>query len=388
MKGLSRPLDPRLLEDLLAELGREARRFRFEVAPNPCVGAAVLSQGRVVARGFHRVWGGPHAEVEALAAARATDVPMGEWDTLVVTLEPCSTTGKTPPCTEAILGSGIRTVVAGALDPDARHRGKGLELLQARGLDVFLSEGSARLEVIAPHFLRWTGRDRLRRPRPWTIAKWAQTLSGQLSPPEDVGAGRWISGPAALADVQLLRSRVDAVVTGVGTILGDDPRLTLRPPAALEGVPPARVVVDSWLRTPPEARLFAAPGERELAGPVHILCLPASDRVRRRALEASGAKVHELRGQDRHLLDLREVFTLLWEQGFQRVLLETGPTLLRNALDAGFVDQVRVVTGNVRGGRGESMASWLVSARLLERLDREVGDDAVLEAFLESDAAG
>jgi diaminohydroxyphosphoribosylaminopyrimidine deaminase/5-amino-6-(5-phosphoribosylamino)uracil reductase len=387
MKGLSRPLDPRLLEDLLAQLGQAARQFRFEVAPNPCVGAAVLSQGQVVARGFHRVWGGPHAEVEALDAARASGVPEADWDTLVVTLEPCCTTGKTPPCTDAILASGIRIVVAGALDPDARHRGKGLELLQARGVDVYLSEGSARLEEIAPHFLRWTARDRVRRPRPWTIAKWAQTLSGHLSPPEDVGGGRWISGPAALADVQVLRSRVDAVVTGVGTILADNPRLTLRPPAWQGGKPPARVVLDSWLRTPPEARLFQAPGEHEAAGPVHILCLPGSDRVRRRGLEQLGAKVHELRGQDRHLLELREVFTLLWEQGFQRVLLETGPTLLRNALDHGFVDQVRVVTGSVRGGRGESMAPWLVSAKLLERLDREVGDDAVLEAFLESDLA-
>jgi diaminohydroxyphosphoribosylaminopyrimidine deaminase/5-amino-6-(5-phosphoribosylamino)uracil reductase len=174
------------------------------------------------------------------------------------------------------LASGIRTVVAGALDPDVRHRGKGLELLQARGVDVYLSEGSARLEDVAPHFLRWTARDRVRRPRPWTIAKWAQTLSGHLSPPEDLGGGRWISGPAALADVQLLRSRGDAVVTGVGTILADDPRLTLRPPASLAGKPPARVVLDSWLRTPPEARLFHTPGEREAAGPVHVLCLPGS----------------------------------------------------------------------------------------------------------------
>jgi len=382
MKGLTNSLDPRLLEDLLAQLGREATAFRFEVAPNPCVGAAVLSQGRVVARGFHRHWGGPHAEIEALAAARASDVPMAEWDTLVVTLEPCSTTGKTPPCTDAILASGIRTVIAGALDPDPRHRGKSLELLRDRGIEVYLSEGSARLEIVAPHFLRWTSHDRLRRPRPWAIAKWAQTLSGHLSPPEDIGGGRWISGPEALADVQVLRSRVDAVITGVGTILSDDPRLTLRLPTHTERRAPARVVLDSWLRTPPEARLFAAPGPDERAGPVHVLCLPGSDRVRRRGLEAIGATVHELRGQDRHLLDLREVFTLLWELGFVRVLLETGPTFLRNALDSGYVDQIRVVTGYVRGGRGESMAAWLVSARLNERLDREVGDDAVLEAFL------
>ena len=183
----------------------------------------------------------------------------------------------------------------------------------------------------------------------------------------------------------MLRSRVDAIVTGVGTVLADDPRLSVRPPGFTgdtEAEAPARIVLDSWLRTPPEARLFDAPGEHEAAGPVHLLCLPGSDPVRRRRLEERGAHVHGLRGQDRHLLELREVFTWLWEEGYQRVLLETGPTLLRNALDSDFVDQVRIVTGSIRGGRGESMAAWLVNADLQERHDRECGPDAVLEAFL------
>ncbi len=389
--------DSAALSELLTVLGREAQAFRFEVAPNPCVGAAVLAGGVEVARGFHRVWGGPHAEVEALEAARAAARLGGpgpeSWDTLVVTLEPCSSTGKTPPCVDAIVAAGIRTVVVGALDPDPRHRGRGLEKLREAGLEVALIDGPCPLESVAPHFLRWTSRERLRRPRPWTVAKWAQTLSGHLRPPKDVGDGRWISGPGALAEVHELRGRVDAILTGVGTVLADDPRMTLRPQgsaANLGGLdpvgiqPPQRIVFDSWLRTPPDARLFAPAEPGEFAGGVVILSLPAPDVQRRRRLEAAGAEVVEMRGTDRKRLHLRTVHEWLMERGLRRVLLESGPELLRAHLTGGFVDQVRVVTGDVRGGRGESLASWLATADLQERLDREVAPDAVLEAFLES----
>ena len=416
MNGVTPSIDPTQARELLAGLGEEARRFRFEVAPNPCVGAAILAGGEVVSRGFHRVWGGAHAEVDAIARAAASCVPRDQWDTMVVTLEPCSSAGKTGPCVEAILAAGIQRVVVGASDPDPRHRGVGLEQLRAAGVEVFVDPVPAPLEVVAPHFLRWTDRDRVRRPYPWTVAKWAQTLTGQLSPPSGVGDGRWISGGASLEEVQVLRGRVDAIVTGVGTVLADNPRLTLRRtsfPAAghpLATLPlgdgarssdgqdagpllaslgqgdtdtpaPARVILDSWLRTPPHARLFDELEGSERGGKVQLLTLPGGDPIRRRALEAAGAEIHTTRGATRESLDLRSVWAWLWEQGYQRVLLETGPTLLRSALEAGFVDQLRVYTGDVRGGAGESLAGWLVDAPITERLHRESGGDAVLEAF-------
>ena len=400
MNGVTPSIDSAQARELLEGLGEEARRFRFEVAPNPCVGAAVLSGGQVIGRGFHRVWGGPHAEIEAIAQADGSGVPRERWDTLVVTLEPCSSTGKTGPCIQAILDAKIPNVVVGATDPDPRHRGEGLEQLRAAGVEVMVDPVPAPLERVAPHFLRWSDRDRIRRPRPWTVAKWAQTLTGQLSPPKDVGDGRWISCGASLEEVQLLRGRVDAIVTGVGTILADDPRLTLRrspSPMAVDGlqtlplgdsagmpgatVAPARVILDSWLRTPPEARIFAAPEGGERGGAVHVVTLPGADPIRRRALEAAGARIHSVRGAKRQSLDLRSAWAWLWDQGFRRVMLESGPTLLRNALEAGFVDQLRVYTGSVCGGEGESLAGWLVEAPLEERLHRESGSDAVLEAF-------
>jgi diaminohydroxyphosphoribosylaminopyrimidine deaminase/5-amino-6-(5-phosphoribosylamino)uracil reductase len=381
-RTLHETLDGARIRELLEELGREASSRRFEVAPNPCVGAAVLAGGREIARGFHTVWGGSHAEVAALEAAERSGVPRESWDWLVVTLEPCSSHGKTPPCVDAILRSGVRGVVVGGLDPDLRHCGRGVKRLQEEGLEVIVLEGEWRLARTSPHFLAWTGHERLRRPRPWTIAKWAQTRTGQLRPPEGVGDGRWISGPEARAEVALLRGRVDAIVTGVGTVLADDPRLSVRPPGRLTR-PPLRVVLDSYLRTPPGARLFQPCGPQEAAGRVHLLALAGFPPARERALRAAGAEIHGLHtdpGSDH--LSLRDVQEWLWQRGVERVLLECGPTLLLAHLERDFVDQLRVYTGSVNGGQGPSLGPWLSQARLSGRLDRECGEDAVLEAFL------
>ena len=379
--GAADTLDEARLATLLRELGEEARRFRFEVAPNPCVGAAIVAGGRVVARGYHEAWGGPHAEIAAFAAAAASGVPREAWDALVVTLEPCSSHGKTPPCTEAILASGVRRVVVGSLDPDRRHRGVGLALLRDAGLDVALLDDAAPLAKVSPHFLAWNDVDRLRRPYPWTIAKWAQTRTGQLVPPSGVGGGRWISGPLSLQEVQVLRGRVDAIVSGIGTVLADDPRFTVRAPGDAS-IPPLRVVLDSRLRTPPNAQLFRPPGPGEGAGEVHLLCVGGVDATRHRALVDAGAQVHELHVATDDGVDLRDVQAWLWQRGLRRVLVEAGPRLLTHYLRSGFVDQIRVYTGEVNGGRGPSMAEWLSKLPFRERLDREWGTDAVLEAFL------
>ncbi|MCC7015108.1 MAG: bifunctional diaminohydroxyphosphoribosylaminopyrimidine deaminase/5-amino-6-(5-phosphoribosylamino)uracil reductase RibD [Planctomycetes bacterium] len=373
------------LRSLLAELADGARAFRFEVAPNPCVGAALVAGGQVVARGYHRVWGGPHAEVEVFAAARAAGVQPSECDALVVTLEPCCSFGKTPPCTDAIRAAGIRRVVVGALDPDPRHRGAGLKLLAEAGLEIEFVPNASPLEKLAPHFLRWSDIDRVRRPRPWAIAKWAQTRSGHLSPPAGVGDGRWISGPEALREVHVLRGRVDAIVTGVTTVLKDNPRFTVRPPGD-PARPPLRVILDSYLRTPTDGRLFEPPGAGEGAGAIHVLCQAGANAARHVALERAGATVTGLRSSEEDHVALRDVQEWLWDHGVRRVLLEAGPQLLSRSLEAGFVDQLRVYTGNVAGGEGETMAPWFTRLKLEERLDREIGGDSVFESFVRNEA--
>ncbi len=381
MTPASSLIDEATLRQILAELGSSARAYRFEVAPNPCVGAAVFASGAVVSRGYHKNFGCEHAEINALAAAQACGVPRSEWDLLAITLEPCSTAGKTPPCTDAILKSGIKRVVVGALDPDPRHRGRGLELLRAAGLEVECLEGATPLSEIAPYFLDWLAPERISRPRPWIIAKCAQTRSGQLSPPAEFGAGRWISGKPALDEVQHLRSHVDAIVTGIGTVLADNPRFSVRAPGD-PARPPLRVVLDSDLRTPPNARLFEKPGSAEAAGALHILCRAGASAVRHRALEEAGAHVWGLHATDMDHLRLFDVAEWLWQRGARRVLLEAGPQLLEHCFAAGGVDQVRVITGNVNGGRGESMAPRMSRLRFSQRLDRECGGDSVLEAMI------
>lgn len=389
-----------MIGGLLRELAEEARSTRFEVAPNPCVGAAVVAGSQVIGRGHHRVWGGPHAEVEAIAAAHRSGVPMSEWDLIVVTLEPCSSRGKTGPCVEAILATGVRQVVVGAIDPDLRHGGRGIAALREAGIEVEFfacrpeAPGSWALEAVSPHFVRWTSHERLRRPRPWVVAKWAQTKSGQLSPPVDVGEGRWISGPASQAEVQILRGRVDAIVTGIGTVRADDPRLSVRAPGDTSK-PPLRVVLDSYLTTDPEARMLrplesvdAAAG-REAAGPVLIYCLPGPDAGRHRALTAAGAEVVTLPHDDDGHLALWAVADDLWERGCRRILLEAGPTLIQAHEDAGLIDQYRIYSGDVVGGRGVSLGPLIgelvggYRGRIDQgqRLDRESGSDVVLELF-------
>jgi len=388
---------PASVAELLWQLASEARKTRFEVAPNPAVGAAVLSRGKIIGSGVHAFLGGPHAEVEALAAANRSGVPKSEWDTIVVTLEPCSSTGKTPPCAAAILDAGIGHVIVGALDPDPRHSGAGIELLRDAGVrvDFFGSRPEATdswsLETTAPFFLDWLNYERVRRPRPWIIAKWAQTLTGQLTPPEDVGEGRWITGEVARNEVQVLRGRVDAILTGVGTVRADDPRLTVRKPGNTHRAP-LRVVFDSYLSISPDARLFAplessaAAAGDEAKGDVVIFAKSGPDPARYRALEEAGARIVTLPGGDDGRISLRAAADWLWDAGVRRAMLEAGPTLTQAFHEAELLDQARVYSGNIVGGRGDTLAPLVRTLvdrdRLAQnRLDRECGGDAVLELF-------
>ena len=170
------------------------------------------------------------------------------------------------------------------------------------------------------------------------------------------------------------------VLTGVGTILADDPALNVR----IEGSTrqPLRVVLDSRLRTPPAATILRPPGPNEAGGPVHVLCVAGTDPIRHGALMDAGAHVHELHVATDDGVDLRDVQTWLWERGLRRVLVEAGPRLLTHFLQAGFVDQVRIYTGAVNGGTGPSMAEWLQKLNFEQRIDRELAVDAVLEAFV------
>jgi diaminohydroxyphosphoribosylaminopyrimidine deaminase / 5-amino-6-(5-phosphoribosylamino)uracil reductase len=291
-----------------------ARGGAGEVEPNPQVGAVLYRGAEVLSEGFHRMYGEAHAEVEALRGRER--VPAGA--TLAVTLEPCSASGKkTPPCVAALRRADVKRLVVGAVDPDPRHSGRGLEELAAAGVEVVRAPAGQVPEELLAGF-----RLHLARPRPWVVLKWACGLDGRWV--GESARERKVSGEAALAEVQRLRGHVDAVLVGSGTVLRDDPRLTARPPGPRA---PVRVVLDRRGRVSPTARLFGEPD----AGAVFWFtsksgAAPAG--VERIALAQDG-------GLDAALAELRT-------RGVARLLVEGGPTLAAALLREGRVDQAWV----------------------------------------------
>ena len=363
----------------MAEALELAMRGRGHVEPNPRVGAVALRGDRVVGRGWHRHYGGPHAEVEALAdAAGRGEAP----DTVVVTLEPCSSEPgdggkKTPPCTRALIDAGVRRVVVGARDPDPRHGGRGVAALEDAGVEVVTGVLESRFEEQNAAFARGLNLD-----RPWTISKWAMTLDGKTATHR--GESRWISGEAARVRVHELRARVDAVVVGHRTAQLDDPELTVR---HVEGRDPVRIVVDPRAELAEDSRLVRS-AER---APVWIVAgadAPA-DRVAR--LQQLGVTVIEApAGQGGQGLQLSVAWRELRRRGVRRVLVEGGGVLMAALTEEGCVDQVLCfVAPKMVGGRdapsplsgaGKALMS---EAWVLDELTVEpCGDDLAIGAFV------
>jgi len=283
-----------------------ARRGAFDVEPNPMVGAVVFRDGVVLGEGWHRAYGGPHAEVDALARAGAR----ARGASMAVTLEPCSTTGKTPPCTAAVLAAGLARVVVGSADPDPRHQGRGLQQLLAAGVHVDLHEIPEARALLA-RFAAGLGSR-----RPHVLAKWAMTRDGAIAP---AGGGRaQISCRQSRDLMHRWRAHVDAIVVGVNTVLNDDPLLTTRGVLGASR-PLRRVVLDPSLRIPFGCKLISTAGET--------------------ALVAEGLSVFRVpRGPDW----LAGVFTLLATQGCHRVMVEGGGHTLATCLAADLVDQAAI----------------------------------------------
>lgn len=360
---------------------RLAARGAEETSPNPMVGAVLVRDGRVVGRGYHRRAGSPHAEVTALeqAGARARGAR------LYVNLEPCCHFGRTPPCVDALIGAGVREVVACMRDPDPRVNGKGFRALRAAGLRVRVGALEEEARRLNERFLRFatTG-------LPFVTLKAGMSLDGRIA--TRGGESKWITSPQARVEARRLRRRHDAVLIGVGTALADDPGLHAA--RRVEGAgtrsggrrgvrAPVRVVLDARLRTPRRSRLFAAGGE------VVIVTLPGASPARRRRLERAGALVLEVPGR-RGRVDLRRALAELGRRGITSVLVEGGSEVLGSALDAGVGDRLALfVAGRILGGRGALPAfgglgvRWLgEAASLREMTVRPAGPDLLIEGRL------
>ena len=322
---------------------------RGAVEPNPMVGAVVVCDGREIACGWHRQFGGPHAEREALSAAADTGSDVG-GTTMYVTLEPCCRHGKTPPCTDAIIQAGIARVVVAMVDPDERVSGEGIGRLEAAGVDVTVGVcGEEARRLLRPYIkLRTSG-------RPWVICKWAQTADGYLALP--AGQDRWVSSQESRDDAHRLRGLCDGILVGVNTVLADDPLLTCRVDAAAGQTlrQPVRVVLDSRLRTPPESRL----AQTADLSPVIVATTPgALDRATERAtaLAARSVVVLPIAEADGRV-SIPALLDELGRRQWTHLLVEGGPTVLDAVVRAGLADEVMVYVSP----RRVAASGWLAS---------------------------
>ncbi len=348
-----------------------AQRGRGKVEPNPLVGAVLVKQGKVLAADYHRRFGGPHAEVNALKYAGRS----ARGASLYVSLEPCSHFGKTPPCTQALIQAGIKRVVAACQDPFLEVRGRGIRQLKRAGIavEVGLLEEEAKT-VNAPYFTRET------QGRPFFIAKWAMTLDGKIA--THTGNSRWISNERSRRIVHRLRSQVDAVMVGIGTVLRDDSLLTAR---GRGGRCPWRIVVDSRARLPLSSQLV----KTAAASPIMVAVTDRAPKQRCKALQKAGCEVLVLPATAEGV-SLVHLASVLGEKRMTSVLIEGGGRLLGSALDADLIDKVVVfVAPKLVGGKdapsaiaGKGLAKMGEALELYQKRTRKVGSDLMVSGFL------
>lgn len=321
-----------------------AERGRGHVSPNPAVGAVVLQGDQAVGEGWHEGPGLAHAEPVAIAAAGEAT----RGATLVCTLEPCSHTGRTGPCTQAIIDAGIARVVVGALDPLERTRGQGVRVLQDAGIEVAVADGddAVRAREAASAFLTWAATG-----RPEVLLKMAASLDGRVA--TRTGNTRWISGPEARTLVHRWRAESDAVAVGIGTAVADDPMLTARDVEVPDGRAALRVVLDPHARLALDCALLSSLHE----APVLVIAGAAADAGRVDALRAAGAEV-DVTEADHGAGFLAQALDALGRREVQSVLVEGGPTVAGAMLEADLVDVLAwVVAPMVIGGDGAPMAA-------------------------------
>lgn len=312
-----------------------ARQGEGLVEPNPMVGAVIVSrEGKIIAKGLHQRFGGPHAEIHAIHAAGSAT----HGSDLYVTLEPCSHFGKTPPCADAVIAAGFRRVFVGCQDPAPHVAGQGLQKLRDAGIEVTtgVCEVEAR-RLIAPFTML------MQNHRPWVHAKWAMTLDGRIA--SWTGHSQWISSSESRAIVHRIRGRMDAIITGAGTVRADDPLLTARPAGPRT---PLRVVIDTHgdsLQC--ETQLVQTLN----SGPV-LACvsrMASADTVNR--LQAFGVEVFVSETDDNSRVAVESVLQELGNRGCTNVLTEAGPGILGSLFDASLIDEVHVfVAPRLLGG--------------------------------------
>ncbi len=358
---------------------RAALRFAAKGAgrtkPNPAVGAVIVKNGNIMAGGYHKRAGGPHAEVEALKGVSALVL---KGATLYVTLEPCSHWGRTPPCADALIRSGIGTVVIGTQDPNPVVSGSGIRALKKAGIKIVTGVLASECRAVNDWYFKF-----MTTKTPLVTLKLASSLDGRIATSR--GESKWITGAGARALVHSMRREADAVMVGVGTVLADDPRLTVRP--ASMGPSPVRVVLDSTLRIPTGARVFS--GLRKGGkGRLIIFTTRRAPKKRVLAASASGAEVLVVAGTSDGV-SLPRVLKELGAMSITTLLIEGGARVAASALNRGVVDRLAIffapmlLGGDAIPSIGDLGIKGLKRApRIKEMKVRRVGEDILVEGSL------
>jgi len=348
----------------MARALRLAWKGLYTTHPNPRVGCVLVRDGEIVGEGFHCRAGEPHAERNALGLAGGS----ARGATAYVTLEPCCHHGRTPPCTEGLIEAGVVRVVAAMRDPNPLVAGQGLEQLIQAGLDVVSGVQESEAMALNPGFIK-----RMQSGRPYVRCKLAMSLDGRTAMAS--GESKWITGEPARADVQRLRARSDAIVTGIGTLLADDASLNVRiDPRQLPGVEPGtplrqplRVVLDPQLQFSPGAKMIQLPGT------TLVVCSEGFGE-RREALQKAGAEVILL-PVDSGRIELAPLLEHLAARQINEVLIEAGPTLAGAALSAGIVDELVIyVAPHLMGDGARGLFHLPGLERMQDRIGLEITD--------------
>jgi diaminohydroxyphosphoribosylaminopyrimidine deaminase/5-amino-6-(5-phosphoribosylamino)uracil reductase len=352
-------------EQYMRQALRLARRGLGRVSPNPMVGAVIVKGGRIIAGGYHRAFGGDHAEVDALKHAKE-DV---SGATLYVTLEPCRHYGKTPPCTDAIIKARIAKVVVGMLDPFPEMQGKSIELLKQKGIETVVGVLENHCCVLNEVYLKWvtTG-------LPYVTVKWAQTLDGKIAAAK--GGSPYISSPESLKFAHRLRATHDAILVGVNTVIKDDPQLNTR---LVKGCNPVRVVLDSHLRIPLDSKVLANQSDAKTL----VAATPAAPQKKLSALKNMGIDVLTVPPDSSSRVDLKSLLKTLAQRQISSVLVEGGAETITSFLRLGLADKIICIIAPKLMGSGTAAVGENISRTLNLSFTKvyRSGEDIVVEGI-------
>jgi diaminohydroxyphosphoribosylaminopyrimidine deaminase/5-amino-6-(5-phosphoribosylamino)uracil reductase len=343
-----------------------ARRGLYSTDPNPRVGCVIVKDDVVLSEGWHQKTGQPHAEIEALNNAKQNHTSGNvSGATCYVTLEPCVHHGRTPPCTESLISAGVRKVIAATIDPNPLVAGKGLQQLKDAGIETASGLMEAQTAELNPGFTM-----RMQQGRPFVRCKLAMSLDGKTALSN--GDSKWISSTESRMDVQKLRARSSAIMTGIGTVITDDPSMNVRLSESSEwakhGRQPLRVILDSNLEISPEAKILNVAGEV-------IIFHQSNNKARQEQLENKGAELVTI-DQARGAAFLKQVLNYLaTEKEINEILLETGSTLAGEMLQAGFIDELIIyIAPALLGQDGKGLFQLPMLANMSDRISLDFSD--------------